>query len=97
MNIEPYDHPLRFHVTSETEPGAKHLVDLAENKTFGKCSCQHFEFRIQPLIDAGQSLMPIERCKHLKAVREDLVDRVIAGLRDTPPNAGSMAATPEQP
>ncbi len=82
MRIEPFDHPLRFHVSSETSGSVdKHLVDLAENGTFGKCSCQHFEFRIQPLIDAGERLMPLDRCKHLKAVREDLVDRVIEGLK----------------
>ncbi len=81
MEITPYDHPLRFHVDSEAKGATdKHLVDLAENEFFGKCSCQHFEFRIQPLIDAKERLMPVDRCKHLKAVREYLLDRVIESL-----------------
>jgi hypothetical protein len=82
MNIEPFDHPLRFHVASDSQPEIKHLVDLSENGTLGKCSCQHFEFRLQPLIDAGEiTLHPQDRCKHLKAVREHLCNLVVEKLK----------------
>jgi hypothetical protein len=76
--VEPYDHPLRFLVVSDTQPDVSHLVDLGEFEGKGKCSCQHFEFRIQPDIEVG---LPHKRCKHIDAARCYLADAVIEKLR----------------
>jgi len=78
MSVEPFDHPLRFLVASDTQPDVSHLVDLSEHEGRGRCSCQHFEFRIAPNIEAG---LPHEKCKHIRAAREYLADAVIAKLR----------------
>jgi hypothetical protein len=37
----PYDHPLRWLVTSKSRPDTKHLVDLGE----GVCTCEDHQFR----------------------------------------------------
>lgn len=81
MIVRPFDNPLRFHVVSDSQREIEHLVDLAENGTFGKCSCQHFEFRLQPALDQGITPDASERCKHLKAARDHLCDQVIARLK----------------
>lgn len=87
MSVEQYDSPLRFLVSSETEPEGKHLVDLGENGIVGKCACQHFSFRMQPAIDTVFSVVvggrlteqtaAKLRCKHLVAAREYFTNRVV--------------------
>lgn len=69
--IEQYDHPLRFHVLSDTRKGRKHLVDLSETE-LGECSCEAFEFKHR---EAGT------RCKHIVAARDHVATVAINSIR----------------
>lgn len=80
MKIEGHDHVLRFRVTSETQTDVTHLVDLGAFKGHGRCSCQHFEFRILPELDAGRIA---GKCKHITACRDQLADEVIRRVLET--------------
>lgn len=68
MIVEPYDHPARWLVSSESKPEQKHLVDLLENERggiyHGKCQCEHHQYRLQPIFDAGGTP---GACKHMDA------------------------------
>lgn len=84
MTVTPYDHPLRFHVSSDGRD-IGHLVDLAENHPLGKCACEQYTFRVQPVVDRaramGQSVPASMRCKHIEAAREYLLAEVITKLK----------------
>ena len=76
MKVEPHDHVLRFRVSSETRGAIEHVVDLGEFDGFGECSCEDYQFRILPIIQA-QGTAGLTRCKHLTAARLHLADLVI--------------------
>lgn len=48
-----YDGPLRYHVNSASNPHDNHLVELDAYRLNGKCTCQHFGFRLEPLLSRG--------------------------------------------
>ena len=56
----------------------EYLVELRTEKGLNKCSCEHFQCRIQPtynsLINHGlhASEIKLEECKHLRAARTQL-------------------------
>lgn len=79
MNVHPDGaNPFVFQVGSSNRPDVLHRVDLTENSGIGKCSCEHFEFRIQPAIDQGghRTGHPV-RCRHIVAARDACLDNVI--------------------
>ena len=62
--------PLRYYVESWSSPTRPHVVDLAENKGNGACSCKDFVTRRQPAIDAKADLFTRETsCRHVIAAR----------------------------
>ena len=71
-----HDSLLRWQVSSEDRPEIIHQVDLAAFGGVGRCSCEHFEFRILPKIDTEP-----RRCKHLLAARNAFADTLIQSLR----------------
>jgi hypothetical protein len=79
--VEPYDTTLRFFVASDSRPDERHLVDLGENFPLGKCMCEQFSFRVQPIIDKGQTVAVSMRCKHIEAAREYLLAKLILELK----------------
>lgn len=81
MTIHPHDHVLRYRFESDTRPDIAHVVDLGANDGFGECSCEDFVYRIQPAIRA--KLPNTQRCKHLVAAREHLLNQVIARITET--------------
>ncbi len=83
MNVIPHDHVLRFRVTSDSQPEVEHVVDLGAFVGHGRCSCQHFEFRILPDVEAGRVA---GRCKHIQAARDYLADEVIGQVLKQGPN-----------
>lgn len=81
MIVRPHDHVLRFQVASETQgDDVHHVVDLGAFKGHGRCSCQHFEFRILPELEAGRI---VGHCKHIEACRDFLADEVIQRVLET--------------
>jgi hypothetical protein len=67
---------MRFWIRSRTSPDP-HLVDLQEYNLNGFCSCQDFEFRRQPKLPADADNPDATRCRHIRAVREWLLNRVL--------------------
>lgn len=73
----PYNPPLQWLVESESHPTQPHLVDLGAYAGNGECSCKDFSTRRAPELKAGRRPSPLTRCKHIKAARERLLNRVI--------------------
>ena len=74
-----HDNVLRWRVASRTRPDIAHVTDLGEHDGFGACSCEHFEFRVLPAIQAGQPTGG--RCLHLMAARQAFTDLMIQKLK----------------
>ncbi len=76
--------PLRFHVRSRTEPGLKYLVDLESYNRNGECGCQHFEFRLRPVLAEHRHPTPSDRtrCWHILKARGWLLDRMLEKLSE---------------
>jgi len=70
----------RFHVTSSTRPGVRHLVDLEENGFNGKCSCEHFSIGCQPVLDKTPHRGAHTRCIHIAAARDEWFRKVAPAL-----------------
>lgn len=74
-SVEPIlGEPGRFWVTSQTDPHARHVVDVSEGK-YGACSCTYYQAEVVPRLREGKPWKPWiagkERteCAHLCAVR----------------------------
>lgn len=80
--LEARTHPdgvLRWIVTSRTRPEIEHLVDLDAFGGVGRCSCEHFEFRIAPGLRDGQRI-GAHRCSHILVARGAFTDAMIQSL-----------------
>ena len=64
---------LTFEVESN---GHIYLVNLAVNRPHGWCNCPDYEYRQR----ANQKIQAGGRCKHIMAVREHIVEKVINGI-----------------
>ena len=81
VDVAPADSALRFTVTSRSRAEIHHLVDLAAFFGNGSCSCEHFEFRILPLLRTGYRPEDgITRCSHILAARNAFLNRMIQHL-----------------
>jgi len=71
--------PTRYIFESLNQNGVAHLVDLESNSLQGECSCQHFQYRINPMIQQGVINVKSEkaRCKHIRVARQIFYDVVI--------------------
>lgn len=68
--VEPVQgEALRYYVESSTEPGIRHVVDLAAYGGSGECSCPSFQFRCAPKLRLGERFVESVYCKHVKAAR----------------------------
>lgn len=84
-----FDGPLRIFVPSDNTDN-EHLVELDAFGGFGRCSCQHFEFRMLPLLEPQSPGAPKppgawHQCRHIKAAREFFTNAMIARLAQTKP------------
>lgn len=84
MKPRVYDSLTRYLVDSESNPNEVHLVDLSGYNFNGECSCQHFSLKIKPALDeqAKPSDLDSHRCKHIKIVREFVLNHVIAAYEE---------------
>ncbi len=78
MSAQRFDSPLRYQVDSHTRGETKHLVEIDAYDGAGKCSCEHFTFRLEPLLKQG-NITPSDatRCHHIVEAREVFTDEVI--------------------
>lgn len=62
----------RYIFQSLSQKGCAHVVDLLENDLNGECSCQHYQYRITPMIKQGIIKADSEkaRCKHMRIARQ---------------------------
>lgn len=80
LNAFPHEPPFRWFVESQSRE-LRHLVDLAANRGYGECSCEHHQFRCQPFLDRGEQAG--KRCRHLVAARNAFADEMIRRLTTT--------------
>lgn len=74
IQVEPYDHPTRFVVTSETDSQSAYIVDLMGLNGNGVCNCPDFQFNRANTYKATLQAGPRTRCKHILAARELFTD-----------------------
>jgi hypothetical protein len=80
MDARPHpDGALRWVVTSRSRPEIEHLVELDGFGGVGRCSCEHFEFRIAPDLREGRRV-GAHRCSHILAARNAFTDAMIQAL-----------------
>jgi len=72
INIEPISGEATRFLAGASK-GEAYLVDIISYSGNGKCSCPHFEFRLEPKVKTGE----IHRCKHILASREMALDIII--------------------
>lgn len=73
-----HDNVLRWRVESLSRPELVHVVDLAAYTGNGACSCEHFQFRLEPalregLVKRGQAT----RCGHILVAREAFTNHML--------------------
>lgn len=74
---------LRYWVKSSSRAGVRHLVDLAENRGLGQCSCEAFNFNLLPKAreGGGTTVAPQFQCKHIKAASWRLIQDIVQNER----------------
>lgn len=78
LTAHPHDNVLRWRVGSLTRPGEiEHVVDLATFHGNGSCSCEHFEFRLAPLLRDGITGGKPTRCGHILVAREAFTNHML--------------------
>lgn len=76
-----HDNVLRWRVTSCSRPELVHVVDLAAWTGNGACSCEHFEFRLAPLLrDGAPRRTQATRCGHILVARDAFANHMIQML-----------------
>ena len=71
---QKFDHALRYHVPSRSDPHATYLCEIDDYAGNGRCDCPFFQFSLEPLL---RRLVTPEQ-----AVAQRLV-RLKAGQRET--------------
>jgi hypothetical protein len=87
MDFKVYDSPTRYLFKSSKKDEA-HLVDLLANDMIGECSCEHFQFKLLPALDAATRAERAEqsakfRCKHILTARNAVTDIFLCALKAT--------------
>jgi len=72
-----FNAPFEWHVESIGKPKFPHLVVLTDYDGNGACDCENFIFSKLPELRLGRRPQPATRCKHIRAAREALLNRVI--------------------
>lgn len=78
LKAYPHDHVLRWLVKSLSRPEMQHVVDLEAFHGNGACSCEHFEFRLAPLLRDGIGRAgSATRCGHILVAREAFTNHMV--------------------
>lgn len=54
-DVEPHDNSMRWRVRSRRKQVDSHLVDLSAYNGVGRCTCKHYQVRIEPLVRDGRN------------------------------------------
>lgn len=82
-----HDSPLRWRVPSKSRgKEIEHVVDLGWMNGNGKCSCEHFEFHLQPEIAQRLRDGMATRCNHILIEREAFINEVIQRINQNQKN-----------
>jgi hypothetical protein len=77
MSARRFDSPLRYLVDSSSRRGVEHLVELDAYNGNGKCACENFQYRLEPLLKAGAKPSNATRCHHCLEARDQFIDDVM--------------------
>ncbi len=75
--IRQFDNVLRWFVPSHSR-NIDHLVDLENYGGNGSCTCEHFTFTLERILQKGAKPGDEWRCKHIIQARAALADLLIA-------------------
>jgi hypothetical protein len=63
--------------------GTRHRVELDAWDGNGECVCEHFQWRLLPMLKAGAKTNGDNfRCHHIKEAREEFVSEVMSLIKD---------------
>lgn len=77
LGIHRHDHMMRLWVPSQTRHGLEHLVDVTAYRCNGRCTCEHFTFRCEPMLRKGHLPSPLLRCNHIEQARDFLMEEML--------------------
>ncbi len=66
---------------SRSRPGISFAVDIEAHNGLGHCECEDFLYRRLPRWKKVKASYAHFRCKHLRAVRDHVLDQIIAWRR----------------
>lgn len=75
--IKPHDCRTRWRVRSQENPEIEYVVDVMAYHKTGRCTCSDFTMRKEPIARLVYEAMDSLRCKHLRAVRDRLLDALL--------------------
>lgn len=93
MTIKPYNGLTQYLVIPQSKGEEDYLVDIGFNKGNGKCSCLHFQCRLQPAFARTGKPGEDTRCKHIKAVRQKLAYDLLETFLHTELNKNKQKRT----
>lgn len=67
---------------SRSRPSTHYSIDLAANSGLGNCSCEDFIYRRYPEWKKVKSNYDHFRCRHIRAVRNHVMDQIIQYYQD---------------
>ncbi len=67
-----------YVVKSNARPSISYTVDLSAHEGLGHCECDDFLFRRLPRWKQVKAKFDHLRCKHIRAVRNHVLDQIIA-------------------
>jgi hypothetical protein len=77
FRIQRHDSSTRWLVQSAALPEEWYLCDLMANHQIGRCTCPDFTFNKEPVARLVRIPSDDLRCKHLRAVREYLLNSLL--------------------
>ncbi len=67
---------------SQSRPDTAYAVDLSENFGLGSCQCEDFLYRRYPRWKDVRKPFDSMRCRHLRRIRNYVLDQIIAYYHD---------------
>lgn len=74
----------QYIVASHSRPGTAYTVDLGAHEGLGHCECENFLYKKLPLWETIQANYDHLRCKHIRSVRNHILDQIIKHFEDKP-------------
>lgn len=71
---------------SRSRPSISYSIDLSANRGLGNCNCEDFTYRRYPEWKKVRASYDHFRCRHIRAVRNHVMDQIVSFYNDEPDN-----------